>query len=68
MHPTNQAILTWGMASERNFPIKSGLANMRNYFFATKKKHRKWFLRQNYLFADFLYLFDSRQFVQQCSY
>ena len=31
------AILTCGAASERNFGIKSGLANMRKSFFATKK-------------------------------
>ena len=33
------AILTSG--AERNFPIKSGLANMRDYFFAARKKQKK---------------------------
>ena len=46
----DQAILTCGLASERNFPIKCGLANMRNNFFATKKtkKHRRWFSRKKF--------------------
>ena len=41
-----QAIITCGRASECNFSIKLGLANMRKYYFAPTN-HCNWFVQQN---------------------
>ena len=64
LYSKQQAILTYEAASERNFPIKSSLANMR-------QKNIVNSIRNNIVsydfFPDLLYLFITRHFFQKCT-
>ena len=50
----NQAILTCGAASERNFLIKSDLANKHDYFLAKNKKKLNGFVTKMHIMTYFL--------------